>query len=218
LLSDGSLGTSTITFTAGGVTLGTRTVHFTGPAATITPTVAKSVIGAAATGAVITAVVKDANGLPVSGVTVRTVSSDTTKISNSYSACTAVSDATGAVSCDLTGVVAGTANITLTTNTSATDTTGISSVASAVRVGSATPTKAVVAWDSAEYLPGQAAKLTVTLTDASGLSVVDGTYTVFGALTTSNFALSSGSLPTTGATVSTVAGVAAHDVPPVLHQ
>jgi hypothetical protein len=211
ILSDGSLGTATITYTAGGVTLATHTVHFVGAAVSITPTVAKSVIGAVATSAVVTGVVKDANGLPVSGTNVFAVSSDKTVISNSYTACGA-SSATGAVSCDLTGVAAGTSNITLTTNTSSTVTTGISSAASAVRVGSTSAVKAVVAWDNTEYLPGQAAKLTVTLTDASGLSVVDGSYTVFGAAATSNFALSAGSLPSTGATVTTVAGVATYSV------
>jgi len=211
ILSDGSLGTATITYTSGGVTLATHTVHFVGPAASITPTVAKSVIGAAATSAVVTGVVKDANGLPVSGANVFAVSSDKTKISNSYTACGA-SSATGAVSCDLTGLVAGTSDITLTTNTASTVTSGISSTPVSVRVGSTSAVKAVVAWDNNEYLPGQAAKLTVTLTDASGLSVVDGSYTVFGAATTSNFALSAGSLPTIGATVATVGGVATYSV------
>jgi hypothetical protein len=79
----------------------------------------------------------------------------------------------------LTGVAAGTANITVGTKSSATDTTvgAINAAAVAVRVGSTTPASVKVSLDKAAYAPGEKATLTVQLLDADGLAVGDGDYT-----------------------------------------
>jgi hypothetical protein len=211
VFSDGRTGTATITVTVGSTVVATKSFVFHGAAATITPTVVNSVIpgtgglGTAGTGA-ITAVVTDANGNPVSGAAVYAVSSATTVISNSYSQCfvggvAANTGADGKVTCNLTGVVAGTANITLTTNTSSTVTTGISAAPVAIRVGAA-PATATVTFDKGSYLPGERATITVALRDAAGLAVANADYAnIFAATMTSTSVIAAGNLP--GTTITT---------------
>ena len=194
LVSDGTLGISTITFTSGGVTLATRTVNFVGVAAKITPTLVKSVLTIGATNATttasnagaITAIVADANGNPVSGVSVYSVSDTAATIAITPILC-GTSSATGAVSCDLTGVAAGTANITLI-NAATVAAATITSAASAVRVSTSTPSTLTYAFDKATYAPGEAAKITATLTNSAG-AVPNGTYTVLTAGVTSTYTL-----------------------------
>ena len=185
---DGTAGISTITFsdvdpvTAATVILGTATVSFYGAAAAITPTVVNSVIATGSTNAAnvgaITAVVTDSNGNPVPGVTVYSVSSATTVVSNSYTP-SGVSDATGKVSFTLTGVQAGNANITLTLNSSSAGTSTVTTAPIAVRVGSTSAASVKWSLDAASYVPGALVTASVTVLDAAGLPVVPGTYTVF---------------------------------------
>ncbi|NBU23821.1 MAG: hypothetical protein EBS38_07975, partial [Actinobacteria bacterium] len=178
VFSDGTAGVATITISAGTTVLATETVTFFGAATRITPTVVNAVIPASNSGAAvgaITAIVTDAAGVPVSGVRVYDVSSATTIISDNYGDC-GLSDATGKVTCNLTGVAAGTASITLTTNSAATVTTGISAAPVSIRVGSASPATVALSFDKATYVPGERATVTVTLRDSLGLPVVNGTY------------------------------------------
>jgi len=191
LVSDGTTGVSTVTFTADGVTLASFTVNFYGTATTITPTVAKPLIVAGSNTAAITAIVSDANGVPVPNKAVYAVSDTAAAVSNSYTSC-GTSDATGKVSCDLTGVAAGTAKITLTTNTSSTDTTGISASAVSVRVGTATVASYVISTDKDSYASGEVATVSIKMLDASGLAVADsvaigGALSSTQALTTNGF-------------------------------
>jgi len=197
VFGDGTAGISTITFTdvdpvtAATVTLGTATVTFYGAAATITPTVVNSVIATGSAGynvGAITAIVADSNGNPVPGVTVYSVSSAPTVVSNSYTPSSAVSDATGKVSFTLAGVQAGTANITLTLNSSTAGTSTVTTAAIPVRVGSTSAAAVKWALDSATYVPGALVTATVTVLDAAGLPVVPGTYTVFTAAPTFSLA------------------------------
>ena len=188
VFADGSSGTGTVTISSGTTTIATKTVTFYGAATAITTTVASPVIAIGVNTAAITAIVTDANGTPVPGITVKTVSDTAASVSNSYSSCTAVSDVKGKVSCDLAGVAAGTAKITLTSNASATDTTGISAAAVSVRTAGAANS---VKWalDAASYVPGALVTATVTLLDAAGLPVAPGTYTgVFAAAPTFSLA------------------------------
>ena len=74
----------------------------------------------------------------------------TAAISNSYTSC-GTTTSTGLVTCNLVGVAAGTANITLTTNSAATVTTGVSVVAGSVRVSDGVATKVDYAFDKATY-------------------------------------------------------------------
>jgi len=216
VFSDGRTGTATITVTVGTTVVATKSFVFHGAAATITPTVVNSVIqgtgglGTAGTGA-ITAVVTDANGNPVSGATVNAVSSATTVISNSYSSC-GTTGADGKVTCNLTGLVAGTANITLTTNTSSTVTTGISSAPVAIRVGDA-PATATVTFDKGSYLPGERATITVALRDAAGLAVANAEYAgIFAATMTSTSVIAAGNLPGTAITTTGSTGNATFSI------
>jgi hypothetical protein len=74
-------------------------------------------------------------------------------------------------------VKAGTANITVTSNASSTDTTGVSSAKVAVRVGTLTPASVAVAFDKTTYAPGEKALITLTVKDADGNNVPSGVYT-----------------------------------------
>jgi len=83
---------------------------------------------------------------------------------------------------DLTASLAGSANITVGTKTSATATTGVEAAPVAIRVGGAQAALAdvKVAFDKASYLPGELAVITVTPVDAAGLILAgNDTYTVF---------------------------------------
>jgi hypothetical protein len=209
VFSDGRTGTATITVTVGSTVVATKSFVFHGAAATITPTVVNSVIPASAAGAslgAITAVVTDANGNPVSGAAVYDVSSATGVISDSYTQClvggvVATTGADGKVTCNLTGVTAGTANITLTTNASATATGGVTSAPVSIRVGAA-PATATVTFDKASYLPGERATITVALRDAAGLAVANADYAnIFAATMTSTSVIAAGNLP--GTTITT---------------
>jgi len=203
----GLTGTSTVTIKAGDTVLGTKTVVFYGNASKIsTATVVNSVIAtgnsnAANVGAV-TAYVYDALGNPVPGVTLYANSSDTTVISNA----SAVTSSTGKATFTLNGGLAGTATLSITNVAPLATTTALTGVNSvSVRVGSTTPASVSWALDASSYVPGALATLTVTLKDASGLAVVNGTYAnIFAGASTSSLALAStGTLPTTGSVTTT---------------
>ena len=179
---DGASGVSTITIAAkSGAVLATETVTFFGAVATLTTTVKKTVIGGTSAVADVLAVsAKDSAGTNVSGISsFGVVSSDTTKIATAYSTTVASYDATtGLYLIPVTPVATGSANLTVTTNTSSTDTTGVSAAVAAVRVGSKTPAAVKVSLDKISYAPGEIATLTVALSDSSGLDLVGSeTYT-----------------------------------------
>ena len=111
------------------------------------------------------------------------MSSDQTKISDNYVACTAGWYAPYAASyCTLTAVAAGTAKITVSSHTASgtlqgdgVTTTKVTSNEVSVRVGSVTAASFSMSLDKATYAPGEKATLTVTPLDSSGLPVA-GTY------------------------------------------
>jgi len=170
----------------------------------MTVTAAKAVIGVGSGLAdVLSVVVRDSAGTLVSGrSTFGVVSSDTTKISTVYgTAIGSYTASTGVYLIPVTSVAAGSANLTVTTNASATDTTGISAAAVAVRVGSTTPASVKVTTDKSSYAPGEKAVITVALADATNLDLVSGeTYTAIfktGGIT-SSYTLGSGSATISG--------------------
>jgi hypothetical protein len=203
---DGSSGVATITIgSAAGVILATEKVTFFGDAAKIVTTVKKAVIKGSSTVATdaLSIVVTDAAGTTVSNLTsVNIVSSDVTKIAGNYtSAAATFSATTGAYLVPLTGVAAGTANITVTTKASAAATTGVDAAPVSVRVGSSTPASVSVTADKSSYAPGEKATLTVKLLDADGLEVAGSdTYTAIFATggIVSSYTLGSGSADITG--------------------
>jgi hypothetical protein len=202
---DGTSGVATVTISSkAGVVLGSKTVTFFGTVAKLTATVKKAVIGGTTEVADVLAVsAKDAAGVDVSNLTaIGVVSSDTTKIATNYAAAKGSYDATtGLYLFPVTPVAAGSANLTVTTNASSTDTTGVSAAAVSVRVGSKTPASVKVTTDKSSYAPGEKAVITVQLFDANGLELVSGeTYTSIFATggIAASYTLGSGSDATTG--------------------
>jgi len=210
MYSDGSSGVGTFTWSSGTTALGSTTATFYGAPASYTATINNSVIqvgaavAASATGMSngnrrsVQVVVKDANGVVVPGAVVYMNSSDTTVISGSYQSAT--SDALGRARFDLTGVAAGTSNLTFTNRATAsatTPTTEITAGPLAVRVGSLDADKVTLAFDKSSYLPGEKATITVTATDSKGNAVPRGIYSLFNSALSSSLPLTIGSTPGT---------------------
>jgi hypothetical protein len=208
---DGASGVATITITsAAGKTLATETVTFYGDATTATATVVKPIINATSGQNAILVTMKDAAGTNVSEATVFYVtSSDATKISGAYTATSSItySSTNGTLGAGylipLTGVAAGSANITVGTKSSATATTGVNAAAVAVRVGSETPASVSVSLDKTSYIPGEKATITVVVNDKDGLALADKTYLNIFATggIVANYTLGAGSDTTTATSV-----------------
>jgi len=195
LYTTGAPGKITVTITSGTTAIATVSAIAFGDVATITPTVVNNPIVKSATNSgTITALVKDSEGSLVRGATVYAVSSDTTVISNNYTSC-GTTTSTGSVTCNLVATAkAGSANITLTTNSSATATSGVSATPVAVRVSDGVPTKVAYTFDKESYAPGETAKITATVSNADGVMPA-ASYTVLTAGVTANYTVSG--LPTT---------------------
>ena len=214
LFPDGTAGVSTVTISsAAGKVLATKSVTFFGAPATVTATVAKTVVGptGASTAAVLSVSVKDAAGVSVSGLTssLGVVSDSTSAISTLYGVTSTYDATTGLYSVPVTGNAVGSANLKVTTNASSTDTTGVSSAAVAVRVGSFVPSSLKVTTDKSSYAPGEKATITVTVKDADGNVVPSGTYTRIFATggIVANYTLGAGSDTTTATSVDGFASV-----------
>jgi hypothetical protein len=195
LYTTGAPGKITLTISSGTTVIATVSATAFGDVKSITPTVVNNpiVVSTTANAGTITALVKDQEGTLVRGATVYAVSDTVGVISNSYTSC-GTTTATGLVTCNLVGVAAGTANITLTTNSSATATGGVSSTPVAVRVSDGVATKVDYKFDKETYAPGETAKITATVSNAAGV-LPAGTYTVLSSAgVTANFTV--GSLPT----------------------
>jgi hypothetical protein len=198
---DGTSGVTTIQIlSAAGAVLATKTMTFVGSVDKIVATAAKPVIGKRLEAAVVSFRAYDSAGVEVkSGITANVISATAATVSNTYNAgasCGTYS-ATTYWTCSVTGVAAGTVNLTVTTNTSATDTTGKTSNAVSVRVSESgvttVPSDVIVAFDKATYAPGELAKITITPVDAAGLIYADDSYTVFSAAMSADYAFSAGS-------------------------
>jgi hypothetical protein len=208
---DGSSGVATITITsAAGKVLATETVTFYGAATAATATVVKPIINATGSQAAILVNLKDAAGTAVTQATTFYVSSsDVTKVSGAYATTGSVnySATNGTLGAgyliNLTGVAAGSANITVGTKSSATDTAGVNATAVAVRVGSETPASVSVTLDKAAYIPGEKATITVVVNDKDGLALADKTYLNIFATggIVANYTLGAGSDTTTATSV-----------------
>ena len=195
VFADGTAGVSTITLTTlTGTVIATEKVTFYGDIALVVATTVKSVIAAGSNVSVVKAVVYDAAGVTVGAGTLNAYSSNTAVVSDSGTAATIVN---GEALFTLTGVAAGGVAITVKSGT-------IASIAVPVRVES--PVAAVkLAFDKAEYLPGEAATITVTPVDAAGLPLSAKTHANLFATggITSTYAFGSGSDVLTGVSVTT---------------
>jgi hypothetical protein len=194
-ISDGTTGTTVITFTAGGVLVATRTITVYGAVTSLTATQAKSVYGVGANASGISVVAKDANGAVVPSASIAAASATTTVATINTPVST--SNVGAAAAFDVTGVAAGTSVVTFTSGTITTTST--------VTVGSGTVAAIALTTDATSYLPGSKVVLTATLTSADGKPVADGSYAV-GA--TSSIALAAGSLPVATPSTAFVGGKA----------
>jgi protocatechuate 3,4-dioxygenase beta subunit len=224
---DGTAGVSTVTLTAGTVSV-SRSVTFTGAAASYSVTGLTTTFKVGANGADVTPYVAgtQTTGLLVKGLDSAggAAASGTVYASSSNPAVASIANTAGlalaatGVTFVVTGVSVGTATITLRNAATA----ALSTVTKTFDVEVSTGTAATVtmALDKAEYQPGEPGVLSITLTNAAGRPVADGTYTIFAATTplTSNLymqnnASGSNDTFTAGATsVTTVGGVAKYDI------
>ena len=161
VFADGTAGVSTITLTTlAGVVLATEKVTFYGDIASIVATTVKPVIPVGSNVSTIKAVAYDAAGVTVGAGTLNAFSSDVSVLSDSGTAATIVN---GEAVFTLTGVKTGGVAVTVKSGT-------VSSTPVATRVeGTATTVK--LSFDKSQYLPGEAATITVQVLDAAGLPV-----------------------------------------------
>jgi len=196
---DGTSGVTQIQILAfSGAVLATKSMTFVGSVDKIVATANKAVIkyGASTTNVVSFRAYDSANVEIKSSIgTVKLVSATAATISNAYTDCNATYSTTLYWTCDAAGVAAGSANLTVTTNTSSTVTTGKTSNAVSVRVGGMATelSDVIVAFDKATYAPGELAKITVTPVDVAGLILADESYTVFSKALVPDYAFGTGS-------------------------
>ena len=211
LFGDGTAGTATVTISIGAVVIGTKTVNFTGAASAVTATLIKPAIAAGSAGVagVISATVKDAVGNGVSGVTLYVVTSGSA-IANS----SVTSGSAGVVLIPLVGKEAGTSTVTVQSYAagSAAGTTGFSAAALSVRVGSDVASSVTMSFDKATYSQGEAAVLTVTIKDAAGNAVTDGTYAAFAAQVTATRTMGGEALPLASIATGSSTGIVTYKV------
>jgi hypothetical protein len=166
--SDGTAGTATITISTPTITFPSKTVNFYAAApSTIVASVLNSAPGVGSNALTIGAVAKDSNGNAYSADLY--VSSDAlTVISDTAAACSY--NATNARhECSVTGVIAGSAKITV--RDKASGATIVSSNAVDLTVTSSAPARVSLAFDKATYAPGEKATLLISVLDAAGKSV-----------------------------------------------
>ena len=212
LFADGTSGTAAIN-------ISTTSVTFAAKSATFYSTTVATMVAVAGTNTInvgsntssssnnnyapIWGLAKDAAGATVrlnatGAAAVYAYSSDVTVISDSGTACTYQS-ATGYAMCPLTGLKAGTANITLRNLGTGTTSGAIISNAIAITVSDALPATIKMAWDKATYAPGERAFLKIWALDAAGKPVSNKTIVALlatgGVTSTSTFSNST-TLPT----------------------
>ena len=179
--SDGVAGKSTITIkgSTSGVTLGTKTVTFFGPTASFTAAAGKAILAVGANLKAITFTAADSAANVLNDEF--TPTGGTQQVWYAYSSDTAVATVgtldyqvdSGTVS--VTGVKAGTTTITIG-NAATLAASTIKSAPVTLRVGSTAISSVKVAFDKANYAPGEKAIITVAAYDATNLLVVPTTY------------------------------------------
>jgi len=167
-VSDGTTGTTVITFTAGGVLVATRTITVYGAVTTLTATQAKTSYPIGASTAGISVVAKDANGTAVPNVAITAASATTTVATINTPVST--SSVGAAAAFDVTGVAVGTSVVTFTAGTITTTST--------VTVGSTlSATLPTITFDKAEYVPGEL--MTITIGAAAADNTTFAAFTAF---------------------------------------
>jgi hypothetical protein len=158
VFADGTAGVGTVTITtASNVILATEQVTFYGDIAKIVVLADKPVLAVGSNADAISAVAYDANNVIVGAGTLIATSDSLGVVSNSA---TSASIVDGIAKFNLVGVKTGTAKVGVYSGTIADTAT--------VRV-EGTADKVAIAFDKDQYTPGEAAIITVSVTDASGL-------------------------------------------------
>jgi len=226
---DGTAGVGTITLTSGTVST-SKSVTFTGAAASYTLTALTSTYGVGTYGTddsltasgIKVQALDSAGGTAVGTGSFYASSSNAAVASVSASAHDLASTnsskkALGYGYIAVTGVSAGKATITVRNAATAAAATVTKTIE--VEVTSGTADSVTMALDKATYSPGEPGVLSVTLKNAAGNPVADGTYTIFAAATplAANLFMQSNSTGANGAfasgvSVTTVGGVAAFDI------
>jgi hypothetical protein len=168
---DGTAGTATITVSTPSVTFAPKTLVFYAAAPTsLVAARLNSTLASGSNAAALSVVAKDVNGNPWAG-TLYVYSGTLTTISDTGTSCSYVS-ANSRHECTVTGVAAGTADITVRSSaaTAITSTT-VSSNAVTMTVSTASPATVKLAFDKATYAPGEKATLLVSVLDSTGKPV-----------------------------------------------
>jgi len=192
IYSAGTSGTATLTIKTLNAGTFTKTVTFVAATpASIVATLNKSVIAVGpesnnSSNIAVRAQMFDANSTNFGALTtVYAYSSDTSVISNFGTACTYGTTSSSSLQysqyCELTGVKAGTANITIRDAATVAAST-VSSNAVAVRVSAGVASSISVTTDKASYAPGEKGFLIVTVKDAAGLVMPSGAYSLASAV------------------------------------
>jgi hypothetical protein len=210
---NGNAGVASVTVTVNGVLLATKTVTFYGTATMLSVEAIKTVLKAGWNTAAFKITAKDALGnvspnTPVYQIsdTAATVSSSSTGVPYD------VTGSDGTLTLDVYGNAVGTASLTFANGQDSTATGYAVTTASAVRVSDGLPTLVALSFDKDTYLPGEAATVTFTLTNAAG-PVPAGIYYRLDGATTSSLALTTSlALPSYGITVAGNAGKADYKV------
>lgn len=158
VFADGTAGVGTITITtASNVLIATEQVTFYGDIAKIVVVADKPVLTVGSNTDALTAIAYDANDVVVGAGTLFATSDTLSVVSNSATSATIVD---GVAKFNLVGVKTGSAKVGVYSGTIADTAT--------VRV-EGTATKVAIAFDKDQYTPGEAATITVSVTDADGL-------------------------------------------------
>ena len=194
VFADGTAGVGTVTITsASNVVLATEKVTFYGDIAKIVVTNKKPVLAVGSNAEALTAVAYDANNVVVNSGTLYATSDTLAVVSNSA---TSASITNGVATFALTGVKTGNAKVGVYSGSIADTAT--------VRVeGAAANIK--IAFDKKQYTPGEAAVITVSVTDAAGLPLTGQTFANLFASggIVSSYAFGAGSDVITGTSVTT---------------
>jgi hypothetical protein len=197
VFADGTAGVSTITLTTlTGTVIATEKVTFYGDIASIVTTPIKSVIAVGANTTTVKAVAYDAAGVTVGAGTLYANSSDVATVSDSGTASTI---SNGEAVFTITGVKTGGVALTVRNATG----TIVSAPVSTRVEGTVASVK--LSFDKAEYLPGEAATITVQALDVAGLPLSGKTHANLFATggITSSYAFGTGSDVLTGVSVTT---------------
>jgi hypothetical protein len=160
IFADGSAGVGTVTITtASNVVLATKQATFYGDIAKIVATADQSVLAVGSNANALIAVAYDANNVVVGAGTLVATSDTLGVVSNSATSATIID---GVAKFNLVGVKTGTAKIGVSSGSFA-DTATVRVEGSAVKVN--------ISFDKKQYTPGEAATITVSVTDADGLSL-----------------------------------------------